>query len=238
MRTIGWLFILFAVWLTRAAFKGQVFDETGNFVLPQLIEDTLTAIITGDQSKLQELDAQTSDAGLLGPTPDEVPVQLLQGSSAFAADSNSTPGATGKRGAVVAAAQSLRGDKYSQTKRWANGFSDCSSFVGKALKKAGIKPPGISVVTSYRVSKDWKTIPKSQIQPGDIALTLSHMAIVLGPNSGIGQQRPGRNVVTGSFSNLFTGTVGKLTFKTYSGYANVSGPKSGGGGGGGGSSSF
>ena len=241
MRTIGWLLILFGVWLVRAGLRGQIMDEAGNFILPTVIEETLVAIITGDDAKLKELDAQTSSTGLLSPSPENQPVQLLAGSSAFASDAqgNSTPGATGRRAAVISAAQGLRNDKYSQTRRWQNGFSDCSSFVGKALKKAGIKPPGSSQVHSYRLSSDWQTIPASQVQPGDIALNISHMVLCLGGGRMIGQQNSRRNVQESSnVHDLFAGTVGRVIYKTYKGYANVSGPKSGGGGGGGGSSSF
>jgi cell wall-associated NlpC family hydrolase len=50
---------------------------------------------------------------------------------------------------LVTAAQQFAKDKYSQTRRWDPGYSDCSSFVGKALKSLGVPPPGISVTTSY-----------------------------------------------------------------------------------------
>jgi hypothetical protein len=236
MRTIGWLFILFGIWLIRAGFRGQVIDESGQFILPQVIEDTLTAIITGDEAKLNELDAQTSGSGLLEPTPDEQPPVLLEGSTPAGAGTGQGNAdafaASGVRGKVVAAAQSYRNDRYSQARRWQAGWSDCSSFVGKALKKAGIKPPGSSQVHSYWMSKQWPKIPASQVQAGDIAHTLGHMVLMTGKTSGIGQQRPGVNVKSGSINSLF-GTT-HVTYRTYSGY-----PKgSGGGGGGGGSSSF
>jgi murein DD-endopeptidase MepM/ murein hydrolase activator NlpD len=79
VRTVGWLFILFGVWLVRAAFKGQVIDSNGKFVLPDVVEETLVAIITGDDKKLRELDKETSGEGLLSPTPEESPPKLLGG---------------------------------------------------------------------------------------------------------------------------------------------------------------
>jgi cell wall-associated NlpC family hydrolase len=142
-----------------------------------------------------------------------------------------------QRQAVVAAARSFAGDKYSQAKRRQPGFSDCSSFVGKALRKAGIKPPGSDwpVVSNFWVSGQWKTIPASQVQAGDIALNRHHMVIMTSKTQGIGQQRPGRNVQTGNMGWLF-GSAGH-SYKTWTGYAKT-GSTSGGGGGGGGTTGW
>jgi len=81
------------VWLIRAGFKGQIIDVNGRFILPDVIEETLVAIITGDDKKLRELDTETADAGLLGPTPDEPPPKLLPGhGSALGTDNAPTDG--------------------------------------------------------------------------------------------------------------------------------------------------
>ena len=235
MRTIGWVFILFAVWLLRAGLKGEILDDEGNFILGQSLSDTITALITGDTGALAELDAQQSGAGLIAPN---APIEPTVYNAATPAANGTGQGnvdafaGTGKRAEVVAAAKSFAGDKYSQAKRWQHGFSDCSSFVGKALKKAGIKPPGISVVTSYRISKHWKLIGASQVQPGDIAYTFHHMVLMTGKGHGIGQQRPGVNVRSGSLRTLFGSDYPRFVrFKTFDGY-----PKPGAGGGGGGGS--
>jgi cell wall-associated NlpC family hydrolase len=149
------------------------------------------------------------------------------GGSAFAG--------SGKRAAVVAAARSFSGDTYSQARRRQPGYSDCSSFVGKALRKAGIKPPGSDwpVVSNFWVSGQWRTIPASQVQAGDIALTRHHMVIMTGKGQGIGQQRPGVNVREGSIRTLFAST--SVTYKTCTAYTSA---VTGGGGGGGGGSSW
>jgi len=161
------------------------------------------------------------------PTPDVVP--------------GVTPPPSGfgdaRRSAVVAAAQKYTGDTYSQLKRTQPGFSDCSSFVDKALRDAGIKPPVTqwANTVNYASSPEWRTIPTSQVQPGDIAIGPGHMVLVTaaGGTQGIGQQRPNVNVRTGSMATLF----GKVpyVFKTWTGYAKGGAAGEGSGNGGGGS---
>jgi hypothetical protein len=144
----------------------------------------------------------------------------------------------GRRATVVAAAQKYAGDLYSQEKRTQPGYSDCSSFVDKALKDAGIAPPSSPWANTalYRLSPEWRTIPASQAQPGDIAISAAHMVLITaaGGASGIGQQRKGVNVKTGSMATLFGSQ--SYVFKTYTGYA--PGGSAGGGAGGGGTGSW
>lgn len=142
-----------------------------------------------------------------------------------------------RRGAVVAAAQKYVGDIYSQLKRTQPGYSDCSSFVDKALKDVGIAPPFSpwANTANYRMSPDWRTIPANMSQPGDIAISSSHMVLVTsnGGSSGIGQQRPGVNVRTGSIATLFGSQ--SYVYKTWTGFGSAVGAGQGSGGGGGGS---
>jgi len=142
------------------------------------------------------------------------------------------------RNAVVAGAKTFSADQYSQAKRTQTGFSDCSSFVDKALKTAGIKPPQYewASTANYRMSPEWVTIPFAQALPGDVAVSGSHMVLITsaGGQSAIGQQRPGRNVQTGSTKDLMSGT-GAYVWKTYKGYGQAT---SGGGGQGGGGGSW
>ncbi len=138
-----------------------------------------------------------------------------------------------RRAAVVAAAQKYAGDTYSQLRRTTPGYSDCSSFVDKALRDAGISPPSSPWANTalYRMSPEWKTIPASAAQPGDIAISAAHMVLITanGGTAGIGQERPGVNVRTGSMSTLFGSQ--SYVFKTWIGYS--ARPTAGGGGGGG-----
>lgn len=144
-----------------------------------------------------------------------------------------------RRSSVVAAAQKYTGDLYSQTKRTQPGYSDCSSFVDKALKDAGIAPPRDPWANTamFRISPDWKTVLASEVQPGDIAISAAHMVLITtaGGTAGIGQQRPGVNVRTGNMTTLFGSQF--YVFKTWTGYAKggAAGEGSGGSNSGGGS---
>lgn len=121
---------------------------------------------------------------------------------------------------VVAAAQKYKGDQYSQAKRTQDGWSDCSSFCDKAFRDAGIPPPVKWAATAnYRMSPDWKTIPRTQAKPGDIAISGGHMVLVTaaGGTAAIGQQNPRVDVRTGSVADLMSGQ--SYVYKTYVGKA-------------------
>lgn len=107
--------------------------------------------------------------------------------------------------ALPRAAERFAADRYSQTNRWGNGFSDCSSYVGKALKAVGVKPPAGSTTASYLTSQDWKRIPASEVQAGDLAASLNHIVICYGNGYGIGQQNPRVNVQRGTVDSLMYG---------------------------------
>ena len=107
---------------------------------------------------------------------------------------------------LAGAAQRFKDDKYSQVRRWQNGYSDCSSFVGKSLKSLGINPPGASVTGDYLVWPLLYKVKPSQAQSGDLLVNSNHMAIVTGPNQAIGQQNPRSNVRTGTFADIMFGT--------------------------------
>jgi hypothetical protein len=111
------------------------------------------------------------------------------------------------------------GDKYSQLKRWQNGYSDCSSFVGKGLKSLGVKPPGPSTTTAYLSSKDWKRIPSSDARSGDVAVSLNHMVVYTTNSRGIGQQNPRSNVKRGAVKDLMVGNTPYVTLRFVGGTA-------------------
>lgn len=127
----------------------------------------------------------------------------------------------GLRAAVVANAQKYVGDKYSQPKRQQAGYSDCSSFVDKCLKDAGIKPPfnAWANTTLYLASPDWKTVSQANALPGDIAVATGHMVLITasGGTEAIGQENSRINVRTGAVANLFSSSQ-HYVFKTWVGY--------------------
>lgn len=113
--------------------------------------------------------------------------------------------ASGVGGRIAAAAMNHRDEKYSQARRWQKGYSDCSSFVGKALKDAGIEPPGGSVTGSYMTWSKLRTVSRSQIQAGDILVSPGHVAIALSSGQAIGQQSSRTNVKVDTVANIMWG---------------------------------
>lgn len=96
-------------------------------------------------------------------------------------------------------------DRYSQVHRWDNGYSDCSSFVGKGLKLIGVKPPAGSTTTAFLASRDWKQVAPTAVQPGDLAISLNHVVVCLGNGTAIGQQNSRVNVQVGRVDDLMIG---------------------------------
>lgn len=114
--------------------------------------------------------------------------------------------------AVASAAESFKGDQYSQAKRGTVGFSDCSSFAAKSFIAVGVK--GISkywTTLVFRASPLFQVIDTSQASAGDIIITSlktlsgAHMAVVVRPGYAIGQQNPSSNVQEGPFSQIMAG---------------------------------
>jgi cell wall-associated NlpC family hydrolase len=112
---------------------------------------------------------------------------------------------------LLQSAQQFKGDQYSQARRWEPGYSDCSSFVGKAFKAEGIKPPGASTCVEYLAWGALKKIPqdnllKTIVGPGDLLISTSHMAIVVDDNLAMGQQNRRENVRVDTWKNIMAGT--------------------------------
>jgi len=149
------------------------------------------------------------------------------GTTALAVDWS---GASGPGGMIAAAAMSHRDEKYSQAKRWQPGFSDCSSFVGKSLKDAGITPPGGSTTISYRTWTKLKNVPRDAIQAGDILSGPGHVAIALDSQRAIGQQNTRQNVRIDGIDNIMYGQVGWVARRYVGAVAGKSGGSSSGGG--------
>lgn len=140
---------------------------------------------------------------------------LWEGSSASGGTSGSGGGAAqasltgvsvvGPHPEFVTAAGHYAGDTYNQLKRWQAGYSDCSSFVGKALKDCGVTPPGASTTSSYLSWRKAKPIAKSEIGAGDFLVSSGHMALAINNGMAIGQQRQGVNVKVGPISQIMWG---------------------------------
>lgn len=127
---------------------------------------------------------------------------------------------------LVAAAMTHRGEKYSQARRWQSGYSDCSSFVGKALKDIGITPPGASVTGSYLTWRSLRTVSRSSIQTGDILCGSGHVAIAVSSTTAIGQQNGRQNVRVDSIDSIMWGQSGWVP-RRYAGSSAGSGSSGG-----------
>lgn len=149
------------------------------------------------------------------PAIDEKNAGLSAGSSVWDSVTDLAGQAAGLSNKLVQAAYTFRNDKYSQAKRWQTGYSDCSSYVGKSLRKIGVAPPGSSTTWDYLASSGWRKIPRTEAQAGDLAVNTSHMAIFTSNRNGIGQQNTRRNVQMDTMSNLMSGT-GSYTCLRYS----------------------
>ncbi|WP_371591268.1 hypothetical protein [Streptomyces sp. NBC_00470] len=108
----------------------------------------------------------------------------------------------------VRAASRFQGDQYSQARRWQSGYSDCSSFVGKALKASGVTPPGGSTTGSYLVWRRCVTVPRSSIGAGDFLVSGGHMALAVSSSMAIGQQNARQNVEVGPIDQIMAGQGG------------------------------
>lgn len=141
------------------------------------------------------------------PAVEATSAGLTAGGGAGVIPAGYVPG-SGVGGRLVQAAMQHRSEKYSQARRWQPGFSDCSSFVGKALKDIGITPPGASVTGSYLVWRGARTVPRSQIREGDLLVSGGHIVIAMSGGQAIGQQNGRQNVQIGPISSLMSGQPG------------------------------
>jgi hypothetical protein len=134
----------------------------------------------------------------------------LSGGSGSSSDSGSSKGSGGLSGLAAVAYDKYGDETYSQAKRGQSGYSDCSSFVSKAMRSYVPKFP-LMVTGGFLFSPDWVTVGEKNARAGDVAVNGAHMVIVGGRDSkgnliGVGQQRPGRDVQVDTIKNLMTGT--------------------------------
>lgn len=160
-----------------------------------------------DLTPLQALRQVTS--GRPAPVVSKVPA--VSASAVLGASAGAVSAATGGN-RLVAATAAYTGDRYSQPRRWEPGFSDCSSFVGKAFKAIGITPPGFSTTWEYLAWPKLHGIAPGSEAAGDLVVTTAHMIIVTGPGHGIGQQNSRDNVQTGPISALIGGDLVYLRY--------------------------
>lgn len=125
--------------------------------------------------------------------------------------------------ALVAAVEQNKNDIYTlnPAKRFSQGYSDCSSFLGKGFIALGITPPGASTTLNYLTWESMTTIPVANAGAGDILVNAAHVVIVTSPGNAIGQENPRRNVVTGTYADLMSGTGSYIARRYTGGKASV-----------------
>lgn len=70
--------------------------------------------------------------------------------------------------AVTDLAMTKIGCRYSQDKRYQEGYYDCSSLVQRLYKEAGITLPATAAAQGESCYKNAMIINKKQLKPGDL----------------------------------------------------------------------
>lgn len=107
--------------------------------------------------------------------------------------------------AVADLAMTKIGCRYSQDKRYQEGYYDCSSLVQRLYKEAGITLPATAAAQGEYCYKNAMIINKKQLKPGDLIFysyekngefrNISHVAIYVGDGKMVHAANPSRGVV-------------------------------------------
>lgn len=107
--------------------------------------------------------------------------------------------------AVADLAMTKIGCRYSQDKRYQEGYYDCSSLVQRLYKEAGITLPATAATLGEYCYKNAMIINKKQLKPGDLIFysyeengefrNISHVAIYVGDGKMVHAANPSRGVV-------------------------------------------
>lgn len=197
MTAIAWILIIGGVLLLRAAFKGQVFNADGEFVLVEKLGNVVEAFITGDNKKLDAL-ANDPSGGINAPTkPVETPDPT---SGILKTDSGNVLAAASLLSAAIKRGQSAKGYRFAAT---GPDWYDCSGLVWRAMQDAyhGYKRPRFTshVMLLPPWSQDWKRVSTPQV--GDIVLWRNHhTGIVSGPDKFYSARNPRSGIGHSSIS--------------------------------------
>lgn len=107
--------------------------------------------------------------------------------------------------AVADLAMTKIGCRYSQDKRYQEGYYDCSSLVQRLYKEAGITLPATAATQGEYCYKNAMIINKKDLKPGDLIFysyekneefrNISHVAIYVGDGKMVHAANPSRGVV-------------------------------------------
>lgn len=147
------------------------------------------------QMKLGLAFSNLMDKQEAGDDPDEIARQE---------DKKSAKGGGSKLNKFISAAESMIGYSYSQSNRMGARSADCSSLVGRAMKKAGITNNANMTTRSMVNDNRFTKVGKGNLQRGDILWERGHVAIFMGGNKTLEARYSIKKVAYGSLGNRFT----------------------------------
>lgn len=143
------------------------------------------------------------DEATSGDDPDEVKEEEQQ-SGGGTPRQQSAGGGGSKVDDFTSAAESMRGYRYSQANRMGSNSADCSSLVGRAMKKAGLTNNAQLTTRSIVNDSRFKRVGKGNLQKGDILWERGHVAIYMGGNRTLEARHSVQRVDYANLGNRFT----------------------------------
>lgn len=165
-------------------------------LLNSLTQAERAALVAAQKAAEEKAAAEAEAAARASqtPSPSASPTKTTPKPSATTTTTapTTTVPVSGRAGAAVAAAASQIGKPYVYGATGPNSF-DCSGLTGYAWKQAGVSLPR----TSQGQAGAGRSVPVSQIQPGDLVIYysgMSHVGIYAGNGKIIHAPRTGSNV--------------------------------------------
>lgn len=111
------------------------------------------------------------------------------------------------------------GCRYSQDKRYEEGYYDCSSLVQRLYRECGIELPSIASTQGQYIVDHGMEVTEDQLEPGDLIFysyennqqfrNISHVAIYIGNGRMVHAANPSRGVVNDPFNPSNIGLYGR-----------------------------
>lgn len=179
MTTIGWLFVLIALFIGRAFTKGRTIDQSFNDM-----GDIVTALLTNDRAKLSDALARSGSAFVADPS------NGLDGQY-DTTNTTMTSAGTHQGNQILAEAEKLgRAAKGYRTGGTGPTYYDCSGLVWRALKNLNIFTGPRFTTFTFTSTVKCTQISRGAANVGDIVLwnklPTHHMGIVSGISRGTG----------------------------------------------------
>lgn len=111
------------------------------------------------------------------------------------------------------------GCRYSQDKRYEEGYYDCSSLVQRLYRECGIELPSVASTQGQYIVDHGLEVTEDQLEPGDLIFysyennqqfrNISHVAIYIGNGRMVHAANPSRGVVNDPFNPSNIGLYGR-----------------------------